>query len=275
MVKHALREGTARGGSAESLGETERLGDGEVSLDHDERSSSDGLLTNDHTATLGEAAVNATYSIVRGLDFNQEDGLLEAGFGSKLSGEEDTAGCGGDLTSSAMDSISVEGDILEVEAATTESLVAHDTFLGSLLEGRHARVLDFAHELALLGDINKEIGTSGLGTEAPDLLGIIGVPLVLILEDFVANLDVLLGIDLLVLNGCGKLVAKGGSTAKDSVMLIGGLGEARLTGLSGDSFLVGNNGVTLLELTLGELFLEILKADLDVKLTATSDNVLT
>jgi hypothetical protein len=58
-------------------------------------------------------------------------------------------------------------------------------------------------------------------------------------------------------------------------VLVGGLGEAELGGGIGDGFLVGNDGVTLLELALGELLFEILKANLDVELTATGDNVLT
>jgi hypothetical protein len=275
MVKDALREGTAGSGSAEGLGETEGLGDGKVSLDHAEGSSLNGLLTNDHTATLGEAAVNATYGIIGGLDFDEEDRFLEAGVGGELGGEEDTAGSGGNLTSTAMDSISVESDIGDVETDSAHSFVAHDTLLGGLLEGRHARVLDLAHELALLGDINEEVGAGGLGAEAPNLLGIIGVPLVLILEDFVADLDILLGVDLLFFDSVGKLVAEGLSSAENTVMLVGRLGEAELGGLIGDGLLVGNDGVTLLELALGELLFEILKANLDVELTATGDNVLT
>jgi hypothetical protein len=155
MVKDALREGTARGGSAEGLGETEGLSHGQVSLDHDEGSSLDGFLTNDHTATLGEAAVNATYGIIRGLDFDHEDGFLEAGSGGELRGEEDTASCGGDLTATTMNSIGVESNIGDVKAASTEGFVTQNSFLGGLLEGRHAGVLDFAHELALLGDIDE------------------------------------------------------------------------------------------------------------------------
>jgi hypothetical protein len=275
MVKDALREGTAGSGGAESLGETEGLGDGQVGFDHDEGSSLDGVFTNDHTATLGEAAVNATYGIIRGLDFDQEDGLLEARRGSELRGEENTASCGGDLTATAMNSIGVEGNIRDVKAASTEGFVAQDSLLGGLLEGRHAGVLDFAHELALLGNINEQVGAGGFGAETPDLLGIIGVPLVFVLEDLVADLDILLGVDLLIFDGGGKLVSEGSGSAEDTVVLVGRLGEAKLAGGIGDGLLVGNDGVTLLELALGELLFEILEANLDVELTATGDNVLT
>jgi hypothetical protein len=181
MVEDALREGTAGGGGAESLGETEGLSDGKESLDHDEGSSGNRFLTHDNTATLGEAVIDTTNGIIGGLDFDQEDGLLEAGLGGKLSTVKDATASGGDLTTTTMDSISVEGHVKDVETAATEGFIANNTLLGGLLEGRDARVLDFVEELALLGGINKQVGASGLGAEAPNLLGIIGVPFVFVL----------------------------------------------------------------------------------------------
>jgi len=58
-------------------------------------------------------------------------------------------------------------------------------------------------------------------------------------------------------------------------VLVGGLREADLAGFANDGFLVGYNGVALLDWTLGILLLEILKADLDVEFTTASDNMLT
>jgi len=95
------------------------------------------------------------------------------------------------------------------------------------------------------------------------------------LEVLLADLDVHLGGDLLILNSLGKFVGKRNGLAEHSVMLVGGLGEVLLGRLLGDGFLVGDNGVTLLKGALGELFLKILKANFDVELTATGDNVLT
>jgi hypothetical protein len=48
-----------------------------------------------------------------------------------------------------------------------------------------------------------------------------------------------------------------------------------LGGLGSDGLLVGNDWVTLSDVTLSILLNKILKADLDVELTATGDNVLT
>jgi hypothetical protein len=223
MVEHALREGTAGGGGTESLGETEGLSDGQVSLDGNERSTRDLLLTNNHTTTLRHAVVDTTNSIIRGLDLNQEDGLLEAGLGSHLSAVQDTAGSGGDLTTTSVDSISVEGNIHDVEAAATELLIAQDTFLGGLLEGSGDGVLDFVQELALLGGVNDDVGASLLRAEAPDLESIIGVPLVFVNENLLTELGVHLRSDLLVLNSGSEIITKGNSLHVNTVVLVGRL----------------------------------------------------
>jgi hypothetical protein len=110
------------------------------------------------------------------------------------------------LTTTSVDSIGVEGNILHVKADSSHVLFSQDTFLGCPLEGSLARVLNFVHELALLGGVNEQVSTGGLGTEAPNLLSIIGVPAEIVLENLVADLDVLLGGDLLVLDGGRKLV---------------------------------------------------------------------
>ena len=130
---------------------------------------------------MGKAVINATNSIIGGLDFHQEDGFLETRLGSKFSTAANLTASGEDLTTTTMDSISMEGDIHDVEAAATEGFIANSTFFGGLLESRDARVLDFVKELALLGGVNEQVGASGLGAEAPNLLGIIGVPFVFVL----------------------------------------------------------------------------------------------
>ncbi len=98
------------------------------------------------------------------------------------------------------------------------------------MESSLARVLDFVHELALFGNINEQVGTSGLRTEAPNLLCIIGVPLVFVLENLVSDLDVLFGGNFLAFNGVGKVVTEGESLTENSVVLVGRLGQARLAG---------------------------------------------
>jgi len=200
---------------------------------------------------------------------------LEARLGGHLGSVQDTAGSGGNLTTTSVDSISVEGNIEDVEAAATHLLIAQDTFLSGLLESGSDGVLDFVQELALLGGINNKVGASLLGAEAPDLEGIIGVPLVVVNEDLLALFGVHLGGNLLVLNSSSEFITKRNSLHVDTVVLVGRLGEALNGGLFSDSLLVRDDGVTLLEGNLSVVFFEILETNLDVELTATSDNVLT
>jgi len=221
MIEDALREGTAGGGSTESLGETEGLSDGEVRLHVDEGGSGNGFLTDDNTTTLGEAVVDSTDGILGALDLDQEDGFLEAGLGGELRSVNGTSSSGDNLTTTSVDSIGVEGNIMDVVSATSHVLFTHDTFFGGPLEGSFERVLDFVEVLDGLGDINKQVGASGLGSEAPNLECIIGVPFVLISEHNSASLWVLLGSDLLVINSLGKLITEGSSSEVESVVLVG------------------------------------------------------
>jgi len=275
MGEDALREGTSGGGGTESLGETKGLGDGEVSLHVDERGSLDGLLLDDNTSSLGEGGVDATNGVIGALDLDEEDGLDESGLGGELGSVEDTSSGRDDLSTTSMDSIGVKGNIHDVESAASHVLVSESTLLGGPLEGSLHGVLDFVEVLNLLGGIDNDVGTGGVGSETPDFLGIVGIPLVFVLENTAALLDILLGVDLVVLDSSGELSAERASDHVDSVMLVGGLGEADLAGLTNDGLGVLDDGITLLEWALGELFLEILKADLNMELTATSDDVLT
>ena len=154
-------------------------------------------------------------------------------------------------------------------------LISHDTLLGSPLEGSLDGVLDFLEVLNLFGDINDDIGASGIWTEAPDLLGIIRIPLIIILKDSGSFSLLLLGGNLVIFNGLSELITERRSGTEDSVMLVGRLGETDLGGLLSDSLLVGNDWVTLLDWALSVLLFEILEADFDVELTATGNNVLT
>jgi len=79
MIEDALGEGTAGSGSTESLSETEGFADGKVSLHVDEGSSRNRLFTDDNSSSKGEALIDSTDGIFRALNFDQEDGLLEAG----------------------------------------------------------------------------------------------------------------------------------------------------------------------------------------------------
>jgi len=225
MVEHTLGEGTSGSGGTESLGETEGLSDGKVGLHHDERGSGNGLFTNNDSSSGGEALVNTTDGIFGALDLDEEDGFLEARSGKELRSIEDTSGGGDELATTSVDSIGMEGNILDVESDSSHVFFDEDTFLGGPVEGGFHGVLDFVKVLDSLGGIDEDVRSGGLGSETPDLECIIGVPLELVSEDSSSNLGVLLGGDLIILNSLGELITERLTDSKDSVMLVGRLGE--------------------------------------------------
>jgi len=259
MVEDALREGSSRSGGSEGLGESEGLSDGKVGLHVDERGSGNRLFSDNDTSSGGEALVDSTDSFFRALDLDEEDRLLESGGSNELRGVEDSSGSGDELTTTSVDSISMEGNILDVESDTSHVLFDEDTFLGGPVEGGFHGVLNFVKVLDSLGGINKDVRSGGLGSETPDLESIIGVPLVFVSEDGSSDLRVLLGLDLTVFDGLGKFVTERLTDSEDSVMLVRGLGETLLAGFLSDGFLVGDDGVTLLDGAFGEFFLKILR----------------
>lgn len=104
-----------------------------------------------------------------------------------------SSGSWDDLTTTSVDSVGVKGNVHNVESDTSHVFFSHDGFFGGPLEGSFARVLDFVKILNGLGLIDKEIWTSGLWTEAPDLLGIIDIPFIFVSELSVSILLILLG----------------------------------------------------------------------------------
>jgi len=275
MIEDALWEGSSGGGGSEDLGETEGLSDWEVSLHVDEWGSDNWLLRDDDTSSLGHGLVNGTDAVIWGLDLAEEDWLLEFWFGGELRSEHDSSGGWHDLTSTSVDGIGVEGDIVEVVSDTSHVLVAHSTFSGGPLEGRLHGVLDFGKELSSLGGIDKKVWSVGVWAEAPDLEGIGLVPVEFIDEASRSFLGFHLWSKFLGFNEIRELVTEWLGLDEKSVVLVWGFGEAHLGGFSSDGLLVSDDWVTLLNLALGVLLNKILKADLDVELTATGDNMLT
>jgi len=71
---------------------------------------------------------------------------------------------------------------VDVEADATHVLLGKDTLLGGPLEARNARILDLSKVLHGLGNIDEDVGASGVGAKAPDLAGIGDVPAVVVLK---------------------------------------------------------------------------------------------
>lgn len=119
-----------------------------------------------------------------------------------------------------MDSISVEGNIEDVNTDTTHILISHRTFLGSPLEGSDTRILNFVQVLNTLGDINEQVGTSGIGTEAPDLPSISDIPTELVSEDTSTELEIITRGDLAVLDGDCELLVKRLSLGVETIVFV-------------------------------------------------------
>jgi len=275
MIEDALWEGSSGGGSSEDLGETEGLSDWKMGLHVDEWGSWNWLLGDDDTSSLGHGLIDGTDAVIWGLDLAEEDWLLEFWTGGELGSVHDSSGGWHDLTSTSVDGIGVEGGVMEVVSDTSHVLVAHGTFFGGPLEGRLHGVLDFVKELSTLGDIDEHVWSVGVWAEAPDLLRIGLVPAEFVDEALGSLLGLGLWSKCLLLDEIREFVTEWLGLDEKSVVLVWRFGEAHLGGFFSDGLLVSDDWVTLLNVTLGILLNKILKADLDVELTTTGDDVLT
>lgn len=277
MIEDALRESLTGSLGTEIGSETERRVYRQVGLDHVKRSSNLLLLREDVTTTTIEGGVDSSHGVLRTLDLDQVDRLHEARLTSQDRGVEALSGGRDDLTSSSVDGISVEGNIVNVPADSSAVFVAKNTFLGGPGEGGNNGVLDFVQVLDTLGYINANVRSRVLiRTEAPDLTGISGIHVELLSEDAGTELELLATLYLTLINGLSETLREWLGSHVETVVLVGGLGQASLVGFSGDGFTVGNDRVGGDDFhTRTVLVLEIVQADFQVQFTSTSNNVLT
>jgi hypothetical protein len=116
VIEHALWESLSTGVGAEIGGEAEGLVDGQEGFDDEHWCSGDLSFFEDMTATTIEDTVDTSDGDFGTLDFTQVDGLHETRCGCDVRGVEDATSCWNDLTASAMDGISVECHVVDVEA---------------------------------------------------------------------------------------------------------------------------------------------------------------
>lgn len=275
VVEDALREGLTTSGGTEVIVETEGLKNREVGTDDAKRSARTRLLSDDCTTTTVENCIDATDNGLRALDLDKEERLDETRLSSEHASIDATTASRDDLTSTTMDSISVKGDIMDIETAATDVLIAKNTLLGGPLESRDAGILDLIEVLDSLGHINKDVGTLVLRSEAPDLTSISDIPAVVISHVTSTDLGILVDVELAALDVSSALLAERLSLHEETVVLVGRLGETHDAALGSDSLTEGNDGLRDLELGSAVLVTEILKADLKMELTSTSDDVLT
>lgn len=116
------------------LGEPEGLSNWQVGLDDNKRGPLDWLFTNDDTSPLGKGLIDATHSIVWRLDFTEENWFLEARLSCELGSIEYSSGSWDNLATTSVDSISVEGNIQDVESDSSHVFFSHDGLFGGPLE---------------------------------------------------------------------------------------------------------------------------------------------
>lgn len=274
VIEDGLGEGLATGGGTQIGRETEGLVDGQVSLDHEQRGTGALLLSVDVTTTAGKDTVDTTHSLLGNLDLDVEDGLEKTGVSKHGSGVQSTTSSGDQLTTTTVNGISVKSDIKDVEADGTHGLLSDGTLAGGPLESRNNGILDFVEVLHGLGLVDEQVGTGGVGTEAPNLTGISDIPAVVVSENTGTGLEVVTGADLARLDGEGDVLLNGLSGHVQTVVLVGGLGQSSHAGLGSDGLTVSNDGVGDTEGNTSVVLLEILQTNLEVELTGTGDNVL-
>ena len=274
VIEDGLGESLATGSGAQIGRETEGLVDGQVSLDHEQRGTGTLLLSVDVTTAAGEDTVDTTHSLLGNLDLDVEDGLEESRVGQHGSGVQSTTSSGDDLTTTTVNGISVQGDIKDVEADGTHGLLSNGTLAGSPLETGDNGILDFVEVLHGLGLVDEQVGTSGVGTEAPNLTGIGDIPAVLVSKDTGTSLEVVTGADTASLNGLGNFLVNRLSSHVQTVVLVGRLRQGSHAGNASDGLTVSNDGVGDTEGNTSVVLLEILKTNLEVELTSTGNNVL-
>merc|ERR1711971_843048 len=88
-----------------------------------------------------------------------------------------------------MDSISVQGDVIDVKPDSTHILVTENTLFRSPLESSNNRVLDFIQVLDSLGGVNNNVGSHGVWTETPNLSGFSDVIFVFVSQVTTTDLE--------------------------------------------------------------------------------------
>ena len=147
-----------------------------MSLDVEHGCSFGLRFREDVSSSLGKTTVDTTDSSLGTLDLTQVDRLQQTRISPHYRGITYTSSCWDNLTTSSVDSISVQSNIVDVDPDPSHVLFAKHTLVGSPLESSDYRVLDLVQVLHSLGDISDNVRSSLVGTETPDLTGIVDVP---------------------------------------------------------------------------------------------------
>ena len=108
VVEYGLREGLTLGRATKVTVEAERLHDGQVSLDGEHGRADTLLLGEDLATTLVQARVDTADGVLRALDLDEVDRLLERGRGEQAGGVANTTARGDDLPTTTVNGIGVQ-----------------------------------------------------------------------------------------------------------------------------------------------------------------------
>ena len=142
--------------------------------------------------------------------------------------EADTTSGRHDLSHTTVDSIGVKDNIHQVETAATHLLVAERTVLSGPGETSNNGFLDLEQVVDSLGGVDEEIRSSSLRSKGPDLTSFRNVPAEVVSEFAALNLGVGSGLNIAIINGRTEFRTKRLGLDKETVVLVGRLGEAGL-----------------------------------------------
>mmetsp|Transcript_2823 Transcript_2823/g.6624 ORF Transcript_2823/g.6624 Transcript_2823/m.6624 type:complete len:332 (-) Transcript_2823:911-1906(-) len=274
VVKDALREGLAARLLPQCRHEAEGLPYRKVRF-HLHEWSSFSLVLFEHAASPHvQAGVDTAGSILRTNNFDQEHRLLKGRLARQLCSEAAASSGWHDLTSTAVNSVSVEGHVSKVETDTSHVFLAQWPLLGGPLESAVHMLFDLQQVLDGSRVIYDDVWALRLGTPAPDLPGMAVIPFVVFPEDSRPLFRIGLWPKGSLLHPVCHLVIQRLCHHVDAVMLIRRLRQASLIGDSRDSLPVRDNWVRDSEVALGILLSQVLQTDLDMKLPAARNDVL-
>mmetsp|Transcript_4547 Transcript_4547/g.16302 ORF Transcript_4547/g.16302 Transcript_4547/m.16302 type:complete len:510 (-) Transcript_4547:1054-2583(-) len=277
VIEDRLWEGLARGGGPENSGESEGLDDRQVGLDVVDWGSWPLLLLEDDSSLLVQHGVDTSDGVLWTLDLHEVHWLHELWPGVKLGGVHNPPGGWNDLSTSPMDGIGVQHDILNLEGDSSHVLLGERSVLGGPLVSGNDRVLDLVKVLDSLGHVDDHVRSGGVRSEAPDLPGSdVLVPLVLLGEVPSPGLWLVPWADKSLVDGLWQALLEWPGGHVHPVMLVWGLGHDGLLGSLGHGLPEGHNWVGNPDWgSSHEVLLEILEADLQMQLSGTGDDMLT
>ncbi|GMT28562.1 hypothetical protein PFISCL1PPCAC_19859, partial [Pristionchus fissidentatus] len=141
---------------------TEGLVDGKICLDNEHRSSSNLHLLEDVSSSSVQDTVDSSNGLFRALNLDEVHRLKKTRLGSEHGCIHDTASSGNDLSTSTMNGISVQSDVVNIEADSSHVLVTQHSLLGGPLESSNNGILDLIKVLYSLGYINQKVGSGSV-----------------------------------------------------------------------------------------------------------------